>query len=169
MPLFHVTCHLPFVTSMKIGVISDTHNFWDPTIPERFADVGHILHAGDIGLPWILTELELLAPVTAVGGNTDDPALRYAPARTIELAGRRFLIQHIVHPHDSKNNQQLCPARERPDVMVFGHTHQRFCETINGTFYINPGYAGRPKFDVKRSVAILHCDGKGIQAEYLDL
>ncbi len=154
---------------MKIGVISDTHNFWDPKIPERFAGVAHILHAGDIGLPWILQELERIAPVTAVSGNTDDPALRYAPVKTVELAGRKFFIQHIVRPHDLNENLQQRLTRERPDVVVFGHTHQRFCESLNGVLYFNPGYAGQPKSGTERSVAILHCDGKGIRAEYLGL
>jgi len=154
---------------MKIGVISDTHNFLDPKIPELFAGVGHILHAGDIGTPGILVELELIAPVTVVGGNTDDPAWRYALAKTVELGGRKFFIQHIVHPHDLKENRQRRQARERPDAVVFGHTHQRFCETIAGLLYFNPGYAGQPKSGVERTVAILHCDGKTIRPEYLDL
>ena len=34
---------------MRIGVISDTHDFLDPRIPKLFAGVDHILHAGDIG------------------------------------------------------------------------------------------------------------------------
>lgn len=154
---------------MEIGVISDTHNFWDPKIPELFAGVDHILHAGDIGLPRILQELERIAPVTAVSGNTDDPALRYAPVKTVELAGRKFFIQHIVRPHDLNENLRQRLARERPDVVVFGHTHQRFCESLNGVLYFNPGYAGQPKSGTERSVAILHCDGKGIRAEHVGL
>jgi uncharacterized protein len=154
---------------MKIGVISDTHNFLDPKIPELFAGVGHILHAGDIGLPWILTDLELVAPVTAVGGNTDEPALRYAPARTIELAGRKFFVQHIIHPHDLKERRQPHFACERPDAVVFGHTHKSFCEMLDGVLYLNPGYAGRPKLGVERSAAVLHCDEKGMRVEHLDL
>lgn len=154
---------------MKIGVISDTHNFWDPTIAERFAGVDHILHAGDIGLPWILRELERVAPVTAVSGNTDDAALGYGPVKTVELAGRKFLIQHIVRPQDLDKNLQKRLAREQPDVVVFGHTHKRFSETLNGVFYFNPGYAGQPKWGTERSVAILDCDGKEIRAEYLEL
>lgn len=154
---------------MKIGVISDTHNFLDPKIPERLAGVGHILHAGDIGLPWILQELERVAPVTAVSGNTDDPALRYAPVKSISLAGRKFFIQHIVRPHDLNQDLRQRLARERPDVVVFGHTHQRFCETLNGVLYFNPGYAGQPKLGTERSVAILHCDRKEIRAEYFEL
>lgn len=152
---------------MKIGVISDTHNFLDPKIPELFAGVNHILHAGDVGQPWILTELELVAPVTAVAGNTDDPALRYAPAKIVGLAGKRFFIQHIVHPLDGEETRQL--RREHVDVVIFGHTHKRFCETSDGVLYFNPGYAGRPKFGMERSAALLHCDEKGIREEYLNL
>lgn len=154
---------------MKIGVISDTHGFLDPRIPELFAGVNHILHGGDIGQPWILSELELIAPVTAVAGNTDDPGLHYAPVKTIELAGRKFLIQHIVHPRDPGENLQSRLDRERPDAVVFGHTHTRFCEKLNGVLYLNPGYAGRPKPGTDRSVAIAHCSGDGIRVEYLEL
>jgi putative phosphoesterase len=154
---------------MKIGVISDTHNFWDPGIPERFAGVSHILHAGDIGLPWILAELELIAPVTAVAGNTDDPGLRYAPAKTVELAGRKFFIQHIVQPQAPEESLQQRLAHERPDAVVFGHTHKRFCQTLGGVLFFNPGYAGRPKFGAERSIAILDADAKGLRAEYLEL
>ena len=56
---------------MKIGVISDTHGFLDPKIFELFAGVEHILHAGDIGFASIILELQEIAPVTAVYGNTD--------------------------------------------------------------------------------------------------
>ena len=154
---------------MKIGVISDTHGFLDPKIPEWLAGVEHILHAGDIGQPGILAELELVAPVTAVAGNTDDPALRYAVTKTVELAGRKFFIQHIVHPRDWDDDLRNRLARERPDAVVFGHTHQRFCESLGGVLFLNPGYAGRPKFGTVRSVAIADCDGAGIRVEWLEL
>ncbi len=51
---------------MKIGVLSDTHDHLDPKIPALFDGVDHILHAGDIGLPWLILQLESIAPVTAV-------------------------------------------------------------------------------------------------------
>jgi len=154
---------------MNIGVISDTHNFLDPKVPELFKGVNHILHAGDIGLPWVLAELELVAPVTAVAGNTDDPSLRYAPNKTIELAGRKIFIQHIVHPQDEEERRQHHFARLRPDAVIFGHTHKRFCETWDGVLYLNPGYAGRPKLGLQRSAALLRCEGNGVRVEYLDL
>ena len=155
---------------MKIGVISDTHNFLDPKIPERLCGAWTIFCTrATSGMPWILTELEWVAPVTAVGGNTDDPAWRYAPVKTVELAGRKFFIQHIVQPQAPEEDLQQRLARERPDAVVFGHTHKRFCETLDGVLFFNPGYAGRPKLGTERSVAILHCDEKGIRAEYFPL
>lgn len=160
--------HVSPVT-MKIGVISDTHNYLDSRIPELFVRAGHILHAGDVGLPWLLTELQRVAPVAAVAGNTDDPAWGYAPTKFVELAARKFFIQHIVHPHDLAGERQWPVAPGRPDVVVFGHTHKRFCETLEGVLYLNPGYAGRPKFGIERSAAVLHCDENGIRVEYLNL
>ena len=151
---------------MKIGVISDTHGFFDPKVPEIFAGVSHILHAGDIGNDSIIVELEAIAPVTAVLGNTDSsPTFRIT--EVITLADRKFLVHHIVNPHALKENLQLQVARERPDAVVFGHTHKAFCETIGGVLYLNPGYAGKPKFGAERTVAILRC--QEMRVEFLPL
>jgi hypothetical protein len=154
---------------MKIGVISDTHNFFDPEIPGLFAGVSHILHAGDVGQPRILAELEAIAPVTAVRGNTDDPALLYDETGIVGLAGQKFLIHHIVNPSAPVEKLRRLITRERPDVVVFGHTHKRFCETIGGTLYLNPGYAGKLKPGTERSIALLHCGEMELRVEYIKL
>jgi hypothetical protein len=151
---------------MKIGLISDTHGFLDPKVPEIFAGVSHILHAGDIGDDAIIVELEAIAPVTAVLGNTDSsPTFRLT--EVVALAQRKFFVHHIVNPHALKENLQLQVARERPDAVVFGHTHKAFCETIGGVLYLNPGYAGKPKFGAERTVAILR--GQEMRVEFLSL
>jgi putative phosphoesterase len=153
---------------MKIGVISDTHNFYDPKIPGIFAGVDHILHAGDIGLPFIVLELETIAPVTAVIGNNDTD-LTYRETEIVELAGRKFMVHHIVDPYHLSETAQRRIERNRPDVVVFGHSHKPFNEVLNGTLYFNPGYAGKARFGQPRSVAILQCDEKEIRAEYFPL
>ena len=151
---------------MKIGVISDTHGFLDPKVLEIFAGVSHILHAGDMGDDSIIVELEAIAPVTAVLGNTDSsPTFRLT--EVVALAQRKFFVHHIVNPHALKENLQLQVARERPDAVVFGHTHKAFCETIGGVLYLNPGYAGKPKFGAERTVAILR--GQEMRVEFLSL
>lgn len=153
---------------MKIGVISDTHNFLDPKVLELFAGVEHILHAGDVGNWPIISELESVAPVTAVYGNTD-VGLPLKETEVVELAGWKFLVHHIVNPLALTDCLKERVARVRPDVVVFGHTHRVFFETIGGVFYFNPGSAGKPKFGLGRTVAILHCDEKEIRHEFISL
>jgi hypothetical protein len=153
---------------MKIGVISDTHGWLDPKVSELFAGVSHILHAGDIGNDSIIVELETIAPVTAVLGNTDS-SLTFRLTEVVTLAGRKFLVHHIVEPYAPKEQIRLRIARERPDVVVFGHTHKAFCETIDGVLFFNPGSAGKPKFGRGRTAAILHCGEKEIRPEFLPL
>jgi putative phosphoesterase len=154
---------------MKIGVISDTHNFLDPKVPELLRGVDHILHGGDVGLPWILLELEEIAPVTAVLGNTDDPGLRYRETEVIELAKRTFLVHHIVNPRQPADPLKASLTRVRPDVVVFGHTHKPFAERIGDIFFFNPGYAGQSRFGMERSVAVLHCEETRLRHEFIPL
>ena len=153
---------------MKIGVISDTHNFFDPKIPRLFDGVEHILHAGDVGAAFITFQLEQIAPVTAVLGNTDS-FLSLKETEVVELAGRTFLLHHIVNPRALTDPLKDRIARERPDVVVFGHTHKPFNETIGGRLLFNPGYAGKSRFGLERSLAILHCDKDGIRPEFFPL
>ena len=73
---------------MKIGVISDTHGFLDPKVLKLFAGVGAHSARGRhrVGRP-SSSELEAMAPVTAVLGNTDSsPTFRLTE---VVDAGRR--------------------------------------------------------------------------------
>lgn len=152
----------------RIGIISDTHGHLDPKIPELFKGVDLIFHAGDIGLPWLILELEDIAPVTAVSGNTDE-GLEYKDTELVQVEGRKFLVHHVVDVHSPEDKVKRRIIRENPDVVVFGHTHKRFCETIGQTLYFNPGYAGKPRLNQPRSVAILTCDETGMTADYFEL
>jgi uncharacterized protein len=153
---------------MKLGIISDTHGFLDPKVFGLFADVEHILHAGDIGFASIILELEEIAPVTTVLGNNDSE-MPFKETEVVEIANRKFLVHHIVYPPAPSDKLKARIAREKPDAVIFGHTHKQFCETIGGILFFNPGYSGRPKFGLERSVAILHCDEKEIRPEFLPL
>jgi putative phosphoesterase len=154
---------------MKIGVISDTHNYFDPQIPGLFQGVEHILHGGDIGLPRILHQLEDIAPVTAVHGNTDDLGFGYNLTRSVQLNNRKFLLHHILNPHSPDVSMEQQIARDRPDIVIFGHTHKPFCETIRGALFFNPGYAGKSRFGMPRTMAILHLEQNAIRHEFLTL
>ncbi|MSU34550.1 MAG: metallophosphoesterase [Pedosphaera sp.] len=152
------------VSTLRIGLISDTHGFLDPSILHHFSGVDHILHGGDIGSGRILTELERIAPVTAVLGNNDFGIAgldHLGETEVVVLAGLRFLVHHIVIPERAAESIGVRFVRERPEVVLFGHTHQRFQRTQDGTLFLNPGYSGKPKFHLRRSVAILEV-GPGI-------
>lgn len=153
---------------MKIGVISDTHGYLDPRIEKIFAGVDHILHAGDIGYASIVLELEFIAPVTAVLGNTDGD-IQFRLTETVELARKKFLVHHIINPRELSETVASRIARDKPQAVVFGHTHRKFAEMVNGIFYFNPGYAGKPKFGAERSVAFLNIDNGQIRHEFIAL
>jgi putative phosphoesterase len=153
---------------MKIGVISDTHNYLDPKVLPILAGVVHIFHGGDIGEPWLLRELEKIAPVTAVSGNCDSES-SYQETQVIELAGRKFMVHHIVDVRAPAERIKGRIEKESPDVLVFGHTHKPFQQQIGKTLYFNPGYAGKKRFDLERSLAILHAGPEELRAEYFRL
>lgn len=150
----------------RLGLISDTHGHLDPRIPELFQGVDHILHAGDIGPASLIAELEQIAPVTAVLGNNDWDE-RFRETEVVELAGCKFLIHHIVEPHRPGDTVKRLLARHRPAVVIFGHTHRPHDSMVDGVRFINPGYAGKPRFNQPRSVALLECGSGGLRLETL--
>ena len=94
-----------------------------------------------------------------------------AGAASFSLADSGASVSFIAPTNKPVNSPPLRTriARERPDAVVFGHTHKPFCQTLGGTLYLNPGYAGKSRFGLARSMAILHCDEKGMRAEYVKL
>lgn len=156
------------MTNLKLGIISDTHGFLDPRVEKIFAGVDHILHAGDIGNPLIELELKFIAPVTMVLGNNDN-GLAFKETEVVTLAGKRFLVHHIVNPRELSDSVKARIQKHRPDAVIFGHTHKKFADTVDGIFFFNPGYAGKPKFGAERSVGLLHLNGPAIRHEFVPL
>ena len=85
----------PHTSAVKLGVISDTHGTLPAAVHDALAGVNHILHAGDVGPGDVITELETIAPVSAVLGNTDH-GLVLPETRVEEFAMHKFLVHHIV-------------------------------------------------------------------------
>ncbi|MCU0491010.1 MAG: metallophosphatase family protein [Chloroflexaceae bacterium] len=142
---------------MRIGILSDTHGYLDPRALPQLQGVAHILHAGDIGSPAIITALEAIAPVSAVHGNTDTGELvrRYPASQQLTLAGVNIYLTHIGGKPEALVR---CLPEPRPQVFVFGHTHVALLETHDGVLFLNPGAAGRPRFGGGLSVALLEIE-----------
>src|SRR5215831_19404373 len=105
---------------MNIGIISDTHGYLDPRVPKLFKDVAHIIHGGDVGALSVTSQLQQIAPVTAVMGNVDKELTTLRETECVELGGRKFLVHHIVEPRDLHRELRLRIQKEKPDVVVFG-------------------------------------------------
>jgi len=136
---------------MIIGIISDTHGLLRPEAIELLRGSEHIIHAGDIGSPEIIPELEKIAPVTAIRGNVDTEAWarRFAETEVVELGGL-----HIYVIHDA-NALDLNPKAAGFAAVISGHSHQPKQETKDGVLYFNPGSAGPRRFKLPISVGRL--------------
>ena len=155
---------------MRIGVISDTHGRLRPEVFGHFEGVDHIVHAGDIGHLDILTDLEAIAPVAAVWGNTDDFSIRRVvpESTTLDVDGRTLLV---VHGHQVGAPTPRLLAAEFPDadIVVFGHTHRPLIERLDGRLYINPGGAGAPRFGLRPSIMLLDTGSAGDDVRLIEL
>lgn len=145
---------------MRLGIISDTHGLLRPEVFEVFAEVDHILHAGDIGPPDLLTELETLAPVTAVYGNTDgwDIRSRVPQVASLRLDGFDIVVTHgdqFGSPTPEKLNATFPDA----EILIYGHTHRPLLTTVDVVVTVmNPGGAGPKRFDLPPSVGIMELE-----------
>lgn len=131
----------------RIAVISDTH------IPERasslpaslmdtIAGCDLLVHAGDFTRIQVLDELANFMPVKAVYGNMDEDVLqRKLPERVVfQVAGITVGVTHgWGAPVGIIQRISSIFAGDRPDVVIFGHTHQPLMKQYNGLVYLNPG------------------------------
>jgi putative phosphoesterase len=153
----------------RIGVISDTHGVLHPAIAEAFANVDHIVHAGDIGGTHILDALRLLAPVTSVEGNNDGDSSGESIVR-ITLDSLRLLITHILpRPHKPAPRVTASLRTEPADVVVFGHSHLPHTEVIGGVRYFNPASSGPRRFDYPVSLGLFEKKGRDWSATHIAL
>jgi putative phosphoesterase len=150
---------------MKIGIISDTHGLLRPEAVERLAGVDHIIHAGDIGRPDVISDLRRIAPVTAVRGNVDrdEWAAGYAQTELVKLGGRFVYVLH------NRAELDVDPVAAGIDVVVSGHSHQPKIETVDGVVYLNPGSAGPRRFSLPIALATLDLSGDAIRPRILKL
>lgn len=135
---------------MKIGVISDTH------IPDRcahlpekilksFKDVDLIVHAGDLVDLCVLDELNISkAKLIVVAGNMDQAAVRdkYPPKQIFEVLGFKIGLMHgNGAPANLIKLLKDAFKTDKPDLIIFGHSHQAMNELIDGVLFFNPGSA----------------------------
>ena len=145
---------------MRLGVISDTHGLLRREVFDVFREVDHIFHAGDIGSLSLLTELESLAPVTAVYGNADDWDVRARVPKVakVQLDGFEIVVTH-GDQFGSPTPDALYAAYPDAEIILYGHTHKPLLTLVDLVVTVmNPGAAGQRRFDILPSVGILELE-----------
>ena len=159
-----------------VGIISDTHGSLHGRAYEALADCDYIIHAGDIGGPHILRELETLAPVYAVLGNNDydEYGSRVERFSKPVIDGVRFLVAH--YPNDVRvtplGGKGVKAGEPIPNVCVHGHTHVPRLEYGSSArpvdFIVNPGSASLPRGGVQRSIAKIAIADKRVSSIHIE-
>jgi hypothetical protein len=145
---------------MRLGIIADTHGLLRPEVFRAFEGVDRILHAGDVGPRDLLSELEVIAPVTAVYGNTDGFDLRGVLPRvaTVELDGFTIVVTH-GDQFGSPTPEGLHAAFPQAEIIVFGHTHRPLLTLVDVVVTVmNPGGAGPRRFSLPPSVGLMELE-----------
>lgn len=144
-----------------IGVISDTHGIMRPKALEALKGCDLIIHAGDVGTPEILAQLETIAPVHAVRGNVDYGALgeRLPDDAVVSWNGKHLYVYHILE------QLPLDPAAAGFHAVIYGHSHKPDISQKNGVLYFNPGSAGPRRFGLPISIGRLTIENDALKAE----
>ena len=131
----------------RIGLLSDTHAYWDARYTKYFSECDEIWHAGDIGSMDIITRLEEICPVRAVTGNIDGGELRRCFPNVLrwQCEEADVMMTHIGgYPgrYDVRIRQQL--MQNPPDLFISGHSHilKVLYDKNLSLLHINPGAAG---------------------------
>jgi len=130
-----------------LGVISDTHGLLRPEAVDALRGSDLIIHAGDVGSPEILTQLQNIAPVKAVRGNVDTGqwGMTLPKSLVVDFAGHAVHVRHIL--------DDPMPLPPNVSAIVYGHSHKPSIEDRGGVLYLNPGSAGPRRFRLPISVA----------------
>ncbi|MBK5529160.1 metallophosphoesterase family protein [Pseudomonas sp. TH08] len=150
---------------MKTAIISDTHGLLRPEALACLQGVDLIIHAGDIGSAEILDQLAAIAPLHAVRGNNDLDlpwAATLPDHLTFDLNGWQTLLTHDIADVPS----DLDPAIK---LIITGHSHKPLIEWRGDRLYLNPGSAGRRRFKLPVTLALLDVTPDALQPELIHL
>lgn len=81
----------------KVGLLSDTHSWWDEKYLQYFETCDEIWHAGDIGSVDVAQKLAAFRPFRAVYGNIDGQEIRrmFPQVNRFTVDGAEVLMKHI--------------------------------------------------------------------------
>lgn len=153
---------------VRIGVLSDTHGYWDDRYAKYFSQCDEIWHSGDIGSMEIIRRLQEIKPLRAVYGNIDGQDIR-----GICPKHQRFEIENVsvwmthIGGYPGRYAPEVKPEifRNPPRLFVSGHSHilkVMYDESLD-LLYINPGAAGIYGAQCVRTILCFTIDGESFK------
>lgn len=141
----------------RIGLLSDTHGYWDDRYLKHFETCDEIWHAGDIGSFDLAEKLNAFRPLRAVYGNIDGQDIRSRYPETIRFTVDEadVLMKHIGgYPGKYDPSVRSILFSNPPKLFISGHSHilkVKFDKNL-GLLHINPGAAGKYGFHKVRTL-----------------
>lgn len=155
---------------VRIGLLSDTHAYWDTRYLKYFENCDEIWHAGDIGSVEVIRKFVDFRPFRAVYGNIDGQEIRriFPLVNRFTVEDAEILIKHIGgYPGNYDSSIRGSILVHPPKLFISGHSHIlkiNYDKTI-GTLHINPGAAGISGFHKVRTLVRFMID----KGEFKDL
>ncbi len=152
----------------RIGLISDTHGYYDKRYAKYFSSCDEIWHAGDVGDINVIDQLEKIAPTRVVYGNIDNNILRseFSLDLYFNIEGISIFMTHIGgKPYSYPKRIAEILSKIKPTIFICGHSHIckiQMDKRLN-TLYINPGAAGIKGFHKIRTLIRFTIDKKEIK------
>lgn len=152
---------------VSIGLLSDTHGYWDDRYAVFFSSCDEIWHAGDIGTIDVYNKLMEICSVRAVTGNCDGYPLRtfLRPELSFTIEGVNVFMTHIGgYPGKYAPGIASKLVANKTKLFISGHSH--ILKVVNdpalGLLHINPGAAGLQGWQQVRTLARFKIDGDKI-------
>ena len=130
------------------SVVSDSHGRFRPLerMISQAPDVAAWIHCGDYSDDGDDLAIYTGVPVYSVRGNND--FMSDAPAcRKVTIGGVNIIA---VHGHQWYGEARLAKLRQlgrehEARLVLFGHTHRRFCQRDDDMTIVNPGSVSLPR------------------------
>ncbi|MBR6286470.1 MAG: metallophosphoesterase family protein [Bacteroidaceae bacterium] len=148
----------------RIGLLSDTHSYWDDRYLQYFEQCDEIWHAGDIGSMEVARRLAAFRMFRAVHGNIDSGDVRrqFPELLRWRCEDADILMKHIGGYPGRYDASIVRQIHERPPhLFISGHSHilKVQYDKLLGCLHINPGAAGMSGFHAARTIVRFTVDG----------
>lgn len=159
----------------RIGLISDTHGYFDESVFRYFESCDEIWHGGDFGSAALAEQLAAFRPLRGVYGNIDGTDIRsvYPENLVFHCEEVKVLMRHIggYPPKYNPETRKLLEIHQ-PQLFIAGHSHILkiiYDEKIQ-CLHMNPGAAGKQGWHKIKTLIRFTVDGRDMRdAEVVEL